>query len=327
MTFALRALCAAALAVLTPFTTATATATATSSAGPNIAVYIIGEPRTLNYTIGSMVRNVLEPLRQARGNVTIFIQTYRCPTLTQYGLLRQATNLTVVMTTLKTFPYIDVECAKRVKPHLHTLNMAMPLLDYVRELLGRYYNRWQCDLRRREYEVAHAVRFEWIIWLRPDVVYVDSLPVGIAFQKDAVTLPGWHVWGGTNDRFAVVPRKLASQYFSMFPFLCAFNPAHMVAPYPLGNPERLQKWYLDVQDLPIHSISTFRFLRLRKAVFRLRSNATCPFTPLDLNEFSSLLPQAYNEVCAAAAAAPRGRWDRQACLATLDRVCAPRPNQ
>lgn len=46
------------------------------------------------------------------------------------------------------------------------------------------------------------------------------------------------------------------------------------------NPERLQKWYLDVQDLPIHSISTFRFLRLRKAVFRLRSNATCPFTPL-----------------------------------------------
>jgi len=91
--------------------TAAAPANRTAAPNRNVAVYIIGEPRTLNYTIGSIVRHVLHPLRQARCNVTIFVQTYRCPTVAQYGLLRRETNLPVVITTRKEAPSIDMPCA------------------------------------------------------------------------------------------------------------------------------------------------------------------------------------------------------------------------
>jgi len=284
----------------------------------NVAVYLVGEPRTLNYTAPSLTKHVFQPLQSAGYNLTLFVQTYRCPTVKQYDLLAAASQYPTLITLAPHAPHagdVSLECAKGLAPRLVT---SIPGVLYARELLGRYHNRWQCDLRRREYEAAHGLRFQWIVWLRPDVVYFEPLPVAQLFHPAAVTVPDWHPSGGINDRFAALPRTLATDLFGLYPFLCAFNMS-LIGQW-VGNSEMLHKWYLDASDVRIRLLRNFHFLRLRKTIFTLRYNPKCPFTDFDMSTFRAHLPQIHAAVCRPAATSD---WSVEACTRALVDACNP----
>lgn len=58
---------------------------------------------------------------------------------------------------------------------------------------------------------------DWILFLRPDLLYLDPLPLaGLIAAMDAgayeMAVPRWHCWGGLNDRFALCNAYAAEAY-------------------------------------------------------------------------------------------------------------------
>jgi hypothetical protein len=58
---------------------------------------------------------------------------------------------------------------------------------------------------------------DWVAFLRPDLLYIDTLDlpkiVANLSQNEAdLAVPGWQSWGGLNDRFAIANARAAQVY-------------------------------------------------------------------------------------------------------------------
>lgn len=58
--------------------------------------------------------------------------------------------------------------------------------------------------------------FDFFLFLRPDLLYLDPIDVGEFVSSDpgplSIRLPSWHAWGGLNDRFAIASPTAAAAY-------------------------------------------------------------------------------------------------------------------
>jgi hypothetical protein len=73
------------------------------------------------------------------------------------------------------------------------------------------------DLMAAEVGASDAVEETWVAFLRPDLRYLDPFPWQTllpSMRDNAADLavPGWHDWGGLNDRFAVATPRAAALY-------------------------------------------------------------------------------------------------------------------
>jgi hypothetical protein len=52
-----------------------------------------------------------------------------------------------------------------------------------------------------------GVKYEYVIYVRPDVMIHDKLPIDIldSINEDTICIPNFEQWEGYNDRFAIVP--------------------------------------------------------------------------------------------------------------------------
>lgn len=67
---------------------------------------------------------------------------------------------------------------------------------------------------------------DWVLFVRPDLLYLDriSVPDLIARMQTAqcdLAVPGWHSWGGLNDRFALANACAAKAYATRLQWLDA----------------------------------------------------------------------------------------------------------
>lgn len=63
----------------------------------------------------------------------------------------------------------------------------------------------------------HVGDADWVLFLRPDLFYLDAFPVTAtvaAMDEGAyeMAVPRWHCWGGLNDRFALCNAYAAEAY-------------------------------------------------------------------------------------------------------------------
>ena len=266
------------------------TAGASTDTPTAVALYFTGEPRTLNYTLCSIVRHIAQPLQAQNLTAVAFVYTYNHTTQSQYALLSTIPNLNVVL---------HQEPLRHVPPGPCVRKMAarIPLsAHYNAEMLSQFYERWQVNTMRQQYEREHGVRFAWVLMLRPDVVYLDPLPELANVSQDHVSVLDWHDsdGNGVNDRFAILPRRLADVYFDLYPTLCSSS--RPIAP-SVWNCETLYRWYLDLSSIPRTHLAAFYFMRVRMSLFQAGSSC-CPFTKPDMRLNRPRLPEACGTLCA-----------------------------
>eukprot|EP00667_Euglena_gracilis_P008667 EG_transcript_8782 len=222
-----------------------------------VAVYLVGEPATLNQTLCSLADNVLRPLGQQGFTASIFIYARWNPTVDQYDLLNAALpGMQIVSVVSNYTPSIPTQCANDLS---HQFNDAV---ENSRKHLLRLHDLEGIDDTRRRFEVETGVRFQWVVLLRPDVTYIDPIPDLRTLSTSHIHVPVWHPFGSLQEGVAIMSRSLTAHFFGMYADLCVLGMSRAI-PAEVQNVEGLYRWLLHFYLVPINAIRNFFFIRTR----------------------------------------------------------------
>ena len=222
-----------------------------------IALAFFGITRSLRYTIQSIQKNILEPL--SSHSVDIFMHTYS---------LKKYKN---TITKEKAAMYDNSEHKLLHPDHLkiddqNTLKKRLHLSKYrthkdpwdtnynsVDNFILSQYSKYQLVSM-----IEKAGHYDYIIFIRPDCLYLDPLKVEFLKKADSTTIviPNFHLFGPYkfNDRFAITTSETYKKYGSLFTSLLQISKEQ-----PLHS-ETIMGQYL--KDLTIVR-KPFRFSRIR----------------------------------------------------------------
>ena len=239
----------------------------------HVALVFVGEARTLNRTFCNLMDNVIVRLQEQRHRITILVLAEADPTLPHYDLLY---NLPDTEGAIYTLPRPDVPLAC-----CESLQGVHQASHYVPELLASLRMRAELGRLLRAHNAAAQASgggaFASVVRLRPDVLYLDPLPLGPLQDAHAIHFVPWHHYDGINDRFAIMSPRLAEVYFGLYGWLCTDRWVERL-PLFVYNAERLYLWALSQTCIPLVPIATdFSFVRVRK-----QGNHWGPFHLLDL---------------------------------------------
>eukprot|EP00667_Euglena_gracilis_P012269 EG_transcript_12589 len=231
------------------------------SPGPEVALYFVGPPRTLNTTLCSLLDNVVHPLLAQRCRLTFFVYTPNAPTVEQYDLLAAVPGVRAVRRVVDHPDPPPAGCVGRLngRGRLH-LNLFQ---RYNEELVAHIRDMEAVDRERLAFETEERVRFDWVLFVRPDVTYVSLLPRLEALPPTRLYVPPWLAWNGINDRFAIVPRQYTASYFHLYTALCVQGAVDQLPFNPRLNPEWIYLWHLNRSGVPLGPVPDFFFVRTR----------------------------------------------------------------
>eukprot|EP00667_Euglena_gracilis_P015371 EG_transcript_15989 len=269
--------------------------------GPELALYFVGPPRTLNTTLCSLLDNVVHPLLAQRCRLTFFVYTPNVSGVEQYDLLQAVPGVQVVMRVINDPPSPSASCTDRLKASGRLHHYLHP--HYNEELLAHIRDMEAVDRERLAFEAAQHVRFDRVVFLRPDVTYVSPLPRLGSLSPARIYVPSWLMWGGINDRFAVVPRQYTEPYFHLYTALCEKGAVQQLPRMARMNPEWIYQWHLNRSRVPLGLVAHFFFIRTR-AYFTPFEN----LMPCDLSVVSGMQCRlAFQYRCCSAAVGPPRR--------------------
>jgi len=82
--------------------------------------------------------------------------------------------------------------------------------------LWQMYAQAECLVLLRAAERQHGRLYQWMVYLRNDMLWLADHPSLTLLDPTHVWLFDNHDWAGVNDRYAAVPRKCFSAYFDMW---------------------------------------------------------------------------------------------------------------
>jgi len=181
-----------------------------------VALCYWGLARSTDLTIESIEKYILEPLKEANIDYTVFLHTFLI--YNEYNNSRaEEWNLEIKNDIWKLLlpNYYMVENQEDVDTHLDFYKYrtkgdpwkfeGMPYIkfntlnNHIRSLYSLYKvtSLWK----------ANADAFDVIIYLRPDVRYTKPLSIEwlkrATVEKHIVQIPNFHLYDGWNDRFAI----------------------------------------------------------------------------------------------------------------------------
>jgi hypothetical protein len=216
-----------------------------------VALCFWGLTRSLKYTIDSIQKNILHPLRN--NTVDIYLHTYRF-----------------------TSPYINKRSKENGKLDFDEYRLLQPdfLLiedqDEVKKQLKleeyrTYPDPWNTDYQTADnsicaswskFQLSSMIRksgktYDNVIFLRPDVKFLSPLNTNYLFlcNDDTFYTPHFHQFGGLNDRFFLSTHKNGLIYGDAFLFLKRYSKIRDI------HSERYLLFYLTklnkLQNIPI----------------------------------------------------------------------------
>eukprot|EP00667_Euglena_gracilis_P007791 EG_transcript_7880 len=222
-----------------------------------VAVYLVGEPATLNQTLCSLADNVLRPLGQQGFTASIFTYARWNPTVDQYDLLNAALpGVQIVRSVSNNTPQIPTRCVDDLSHRFHTEP------ERTQELLFRLHDMEGIDDTRRRFEVETGVQFQWVVLLRPDLTYIDQIPDLRKLSTSHIHVPVWHPFGSLQEGVAIMSRSLTAHYFGVYTDLCVLGMTRTI-PVEVQTVERLYRWLLHFYLVPISALRNFFFIRTR----------------------------------------------------------------
>eukprot|EP00892_Ulva_mutabilis_P003127 jgi/Ulvmu1/12815/UM097_0044.1 len=246
---------------------------------PRVALLFFGLTRSLKYTLPSIESNVVGPLQALGLQVDVYLHTYndtddassRQTSSEEWRLLKPTAHvITSQELFLNTSQPLRDACwgkgtgwvkAPKVVQQRNTQNLLCQLnsLQEVGDLWLRH-------------SAVHRLRHHAVIYLRPDVLYTDPLPVEAItnMTEEAVTIPDWAHYTGMNDRFAALGPRSAAQWKMRL----AYTLSHCLDK-PLHAEMFAQDFAVD-HDFDVVLLQDFLFFRVRSDGSIPRGDETLP---------------------------------------------------
>lgn len=186
-----------------------------------VALCFWGLTRSLKYTIDNIQKNILQVLKRHNIQYTIFLHTYNfettyvnprageidvCLDFEEYKLLNptyfQIDNQDEIKSDIDVYQY---------RTHGDPWESEFISLD---NFICAMYSKKQLGLMVKK----SSIKFDYIIYLRPDVNYLHKLDVRIfnLINKYNVATPNFHLFPKLNDRFAILKSCNLEKYANMF---------------------------------------------------------------------------------------------------------------
>jgi len=232
-----------------------------------IALCFWGITRSLTYTVDSIKEKIFNVLKNNNIEYTIFMHTYR---LSEYKNIRTNENIKNIQ---------DIEKINDEYKLLNTDFIQIDNQDEIKNKLNLNSYRTHPDPWNTQYnsvdnfilgmyskfEVTNMVKdsnttFDYIIYLRPDVKYIDNFNLDfLKITNDStICIPDFDLFGpfNFNDRFAICTKKNYQLYGNIFDKLIALSKI-----MPLHS-ETLYGKILYENKINVNKIN-FKFCRIR----------------------------------------------------------------
>lgn len=142
----------------------------------------------------------------------------------------------------------------------------------LKNMIPMFYNIWQCNQLRKQYELDHHIKYDVIVRLRPDAFFmreINSEELQQAINGDLLIPDPWNFCGGITDIFAIANPNVMDIYSDIFNSLseCFAN--------NLFHPESITRYHLEKNKVPIKIVTRHHEMEYPES--------------LDLNDPSSLI--------------------------------------
>ena len=215
------------------------------SKGVRVAVVVYGLPRSLSWTVESIHRSVLRPLRAVGFEVNVYAHAYHHVNL--YTNQRsQERNVRVNNSEwlLLGADEITIDIVDVIRDKLSPLRRRLEaggdswgdrFQSLDRSLLALYSMKQATVLAQTSSKVS-----KYAVLLRADLHYVDDIDVNALTSPNTLTIPAWQWWGGYNDRFAFGKTQAIFALGSRLDYVEMFRSATDSA----YNSETFLKWFI-----------------------------------------------------------------------------------
>lgn len=189
-----------------------------------------GLTRSLKYTFGSIYENVIKQLHLMNYIVCISIHTYTLDYLTNARSREHGLKLNKEEWSYFVPNYFKIEVQEDVMKNIDLPSYRKLTRDPWKNGYKSFDNM-VLGMRSQylSYQNVKHLHFEYYIYLRPDVFYVDKLNYKMLYccNENTIAVPNFGHYGGCNDRFAITTKKTADCYHR-FDFLktCGLKVLH-----------------------------------------------------------------------------------------------------
>jgi len=222
-----------------------------------IALVFFGITRSLRYTIHSIQRNILDPL--SNHSVDIMMHTYSMKKYKNARTREASASYNNSEYKLLNPDRFKIEDLPTVKRKLQLSNYRShkdpweTKYNSVDNFILAQYSKYQLVSM-----LENAGRYEYILFIRPDCLYLDPLQEEFLKKANATTIviPNFHLYGPYkfNDRFAITTPETYRKYGSLFTSLLQISKEQ-----PLHSETVMGQYMKDVTIARV----PFRFARIR----------------------------------------------------------------
>lgn len=229
-----------------------------------VALLFWGLTRSLKYTIDSINENILDVLKTNNYDYNIFIHTYYFNHL--YSNIRTHENN--IQLDFDEYKILNAKEEYVILDNQDEIDEIIDLKKY-RTKGDVWYNNYNSldNMLRALYSLNRVTElfkkykdnYDYVLFLRPDVKYVDKLNIEIFndIDNEFNIIPHFQASGGYNDRmFAGIPKN-AIIYGEKIKELYDYSINNQV------HAETYNMWYLNKHNIKIKIITDFLFKRVR----------------------------------------------------------------
>jgi hypothetical protein len=222
-----------------------------------VALCFWGLTRSLKFTLDSIHKHIIRPLRKSHIEFKIFLHTYEFES-DYYNPRAKEVHIKLDFQEYKLLKpdYVQIDNQDDVKKKLQ--------LDKYRshpDPWGTNYitvDNFICAMysKKRLGEMIQnsGEDFDAFIFLRPDVKFVNSLDTQylLNIQNERVYIPNFHLFPDFNDRFLICPVKHVFTYTNLFDDMLEFSKHLSLHSERFQFAVLTQKYKLFVVYIPIH---------------------------------------------------------------------------
>ena len=227
-----------------------------------IAFAFWGLARSLNFTIDSINKYIFDIFKNNNIEYKIFFHTYSIKSIYNNERSNEVNiKLDNNLYKLLNCDFIEIENQEDVKKEINFKDYRSkgdPWRNNF-DTLNNFILALRSKSKVCQMITKSNIDFDYIIYLRPDVQYVQ--PFDLNFLKlinnNTVVIPDFHWWGGVNDRFCICNNKTYKKYGDNFKFLKDYSKISKPHSERFHGDMIINKYKLKVKKI------NFMFIRIR----------------------------------------------------------------